>query len=60
MDHFLGITPQERFNNELLREIKETNRLLGKLLERNAQAVELPTGIKPIQRRGRPKGAVNQ
>jgi len=55
MDHFQGVNAQERFNNDLLNELREIRRLL----ERNAQAVEQPES-KPVQKRGRRKGAVNQ
>lgn len=63
MDHYEGITPDQRWRNDLLNEMRENNRLLRLFLERNAQAVE-PVAevkeIKPVQRRGRRKGAVNQ
>lgn len=56
MDYFDGITPQERFNNALLSEMRQ----IRQLLERNAQALEQPnetkiTQIQPVQRRGRKK-----
>jgi len=56
MDYFAGITPQERFNNEMLNELRQ----IRKLLEHNAQVLEQPnetkiTQIQPVQRRGRKK-----
>jgi hypothetical protein len=56
MDHFQGVNGQERFNNELLSELRQ----IRKLLEHNAQVVEQPKEEKPVQRRGRRKGVVNQ
>lgn len=53
MDHFAGITPRERYDNDLLNEMRQ----IRQLLERNAQAVEPTkrvksiTQIKPVQRR---------
>ena len=32
MKYFAGITPQERYNNELLDEIRENNRLMRELI----------------------------
>jgi hypothetical protein len=56
MDHFPGISPRERYDNDLLNEM----RMIRQMLERNAQAVEQPketkiTQIQPVQRRGRKK-----
>lgn len=57
MDHYEGITPDQRWRNDLLNEI----RAIRQHLERNAQAVETTAeAIKPVQRRGRRKGAANQ
>ncbi|MBB6694381.1 hypothetical protein H7B90_23575 [Cohnella xylanilytica] len=55
MDHFNGITPEERWKNDILNEL----RAIRQHLERNAQAVETveEIEIKPVQRRGRRKGA---
>lgn len=55
MDHFPGITPYERYSNDLLNEM----RAIRILLERNAQAVEQPvskTKEKAVQAE-RKKGA---
>lgn len=60
MDHFEGITPEQRWRNDLLNEQRETNRLLREIIGRNAQASNEIAEPKPIQRRGRRKGAVNQ
>lgn len=59
MEHFPGITPQERYQNDLLNEMRQ----IRVLLERNAQAVEQPKirqakPAKPVQRQKR-KGVVN-
>ena len=35
MDHFDGVTPEQRWKNELLREIKRMNTNMEKLLEDN-------------------------
>jgi hypothetical protein len=56
MDHFPGISPRERYDNDLLNEMRQ----IRLMLERNAQAVEQPketkiTQIQPVQRRGRKK-----
>lgn len=56
MDHFQGVNSQERFNNEMLNELRQ----IRMLLERNAQAVEQTSVETPVQRRGRRKGDVNQ
>jgi len=40
MDFFSGIVPDERWKNEVLNEIRKTNELLQKLLDRDAQAVK--------------------
>lgn len=36
MDHFKGVNETERFNNDLLNELRQ----IRQLLERNAQAIE--------------------
>ena len=33
MDHFMGITPEERYKNEMLEEARKTNELLEKLVD---------------------------
>jgi len=63
MDHYEGITPDQRWRNEMLNEQRETNRILRELLGRNAQAPKDAATVEHVQtlpRRGRPKGAVNQ
>ncbi|KAA8747107.1 hypothetical protein [Paenibacillus sp. UASWS1643] len=40
MDHFDGVTPEQRWKNELLREIKRLNANTEQLLERDKQAEE--------------------
>lgn len=50
MNHFDGITPEQRWRNDLLNEQRKTNELLNKLIERNAQAPETKTPLKPIGR----------
>lgn len=58
MDYFPGITPRERYDNEMLREIRKLNENMTKLLERNAQAVEQPVPkakdktLQPIIKKG--------
>ena len=49
MDHFQGVTPQERYQNDVLNEL----RAIRELLVRNAQAVEhKPVNpVKPRQNR---------
>lgn len=53
MDHYPGITPSERYHNDLLNEMRECNNLMRQMLERNAQAPEpkVIKQIKPVQRR---------
>jgi hypothetical protein len=55
MDHFTGSSARERYDNDLLNEMRQ----IRILLERNAQAVEPETKkitqIQPAQRRGRKK-----
>jgi ElaB/YqjD/DUF883 family membrane-anchored ribosome-binding protein len=60
MDHFPGITPRERYDNDLLNEMRKLNENIERLFDRNAQAVEQPvnkvvTQLQPAQRRGRKK-----
>lgn len=33
MNHFMGITPEERYKNEMLEEARKTNELLEKLVD---------------------------
>jgi hypothetical protein len=40
VDHFQGITPQERYNNDILNELRKLNENMEKLIGRNAQASE--------------------
>lgn len=40
MDHFDGVTPEQRWKNELLREIKRMNANTEQLLERDKQVEE--------------------
>lgn len=47
MNHFPGITPDERYKNDLLNEVRQ----IRQLLERNAQAVEQEKP-KTTQRKG--------
>jgi hypothetical protein len=58
----MGVTPQERYNNELLNELRTMNKLLTELLGRNAQVPEKKVAksvIKPaVKPRGRRKGVV--
>lgn len=54
MDHFQGVTAKERYDNELLNELRQ----IRQLLERNAQAVE-QTG-EPKQRQPRQKRSEEQ
>lgn len=58
MNHFEGITPEQRWRNDVLNEL----RLIRKALEHNAQVVETQAKQpkQSIQRRGRRKGVVNQ
>lgn len=58
MNHFEGITPDQRWRNEMLNEQRETNSLLRQLLGHNAQVTE-NVEVKTQRRRGR-KGAANQ
>jgi hypothetical protein len=37
VDHFQGVTAKERYDNELLSEIKRTNELLSQLIGHNGQ-----------------------
>ena len=59
MNHFSGIVPDERWKNDLLNEIRRTNELLERLVERDAQAlnqsesnVTNPPAKRKYQRRG--------
>ena len=54
VDHFQGVTAKERYDNELLNELRQ----IRQLLERNAQAVE-QTG-EPKQRQPRQKRSEEQ
>lgn len=40
MDHFKGNTPKERYDNDLLNEIRTMNKLLTELLGHSAQMPE--------------------
>jgi hypothetical protein len=53
MNHYEGITPDQRWRNDLLNEMRQ----IRQLLERNAQAVEQPEEKAEPKRRGRRKGA---
>lgn len=59
MNHFQGITPEERWKNDLLNEVRQ----IRQALERNAQAVEAEPKEQIVPhkkpgRRPRQKGAV--
>ncbi|WP_221469321.1 hypothetical protein [Cohnella nanjingensis] len=54
MNHFGGITPKERYDNEVLEEL----RAIRQLLERNAQAFEPQPVVKMDGRRGPRKKTV--
>lgn len=56
MDHFSGVTPEERWKNDVLNEVRH----IRQCLERIAQAsepnqIELPMGNEQNNRRGRQK-----
>lgn len=50
MDHFGGITPQERFNNDLLNELRKINKKMETLIGHNAQMSEQKTVSKNATR----------
>lgn len=54
MDHFQGINARERYDNDVLNELRQ----IRMLLERNAQAVE--TAKEVPQRQARQKRGDNQ
>jgi hypothetical protein len=56
MDYFQGITPRERYDNEILNEIRTMNKLLTELLGHHAQMPE-KAEMKVHKPRGRRKGA---
>lgn len=49
-DYYDGITPDQRYKNELLNELRKLNANMEKLIERNAQAPETKAQPKPIGR----------
>jgi hypothetical protein len=56
MTHFVGVSAEERWKNDMLTAQLETNRLLSELLVYNAQVVEPVkvvklSPVKPVQRR---------
>ncbi len=53
MNHFEGINNTERFNNDLIHEIRKTNQLLEQLIS-TIQPVKNVTEIKPIKPRAKP------
>lgn len=58
MDHYQGITPKERYDNELLNEIRKTNELLENLTKMIGHHAQMSDSheVKP---RGRRKGAAS-
>jgi len=50
--HFQGIVPDERWKNDILNEMRKTNELLQKLLERDAQTVKKYEEV-PVKRQYR-------
>lgn len=40
MDHFKGVNETERYNNDLLNEIRKLNENMSNLFDRNAQTVK--------------------
>lgn len=46
MNYFKGIIPEERWKNEVLNEMRKTNQLLEKLLERDAQTPKQTEEVK--------------
>lgn len=60
MNHFEGLTPEQRWRNELLGEIRENNRLLRQILESGSNS-EVVNEIKQKRQYNRHnKGDVNQ
>lgn len=53
MNHFEGVNNQERYNNDLLNEIRKTNQLLERLILpiKPVEAIKKPTVKKPKMRK---------
>lgn len=49
MDHFDGVTPEQRWKNDLLREIKRMNINMEKQLERDVPVDAIKTTEQPEQ-----------
>lgn len=51
MDYFKGINETERYNNELLNEIRKTNLLLEQIAQLLQPNIEIKPEKRPYQRR---------
>ncbi|WP_145413802.1 hypothetical protein [Paenibacillus xylanexedens] len=49
MDHFEGVTPEQRWKNDMLREIKRMNANMEQLLERDKPQEEVGNAEQPEQ-----------
>lgn len=61
MDHFEGVTPEQRWKNEMLHEIKRMNANMEKLLSERDERMEQPEQLELIpepkqERKGKANG----
>lgn len=61
MDHFEGVTPEQRWKNDMLREIKRMNANMEKMLDERVKVTEQPEQMELIpepktERKGKTNG----